>query len=72
MFYGLILLKTQKTHRIYLILVKRRSVCLQDICPSYKLEFCTDTWNFSDVAQCPEERVSFATCKSADVQESKT
>ena len=62
----------QKTHGTYLVLVKRRSVCLQDICSSYKLKFCNDTWNFSDIAQCPEKKVSLATCKSADVQESMT
>ena len=29
--------------------------------------FCTDTRNFSDITQCPEEGVSLTTFKSADV-----
>ena len=73
MFYGLVLSTKKKLQRIYLVMVKRRSVCLCEVYVTVtSLSFiCTDTWNFSDITQCPDEGVSLSACKFTDFEESK-
>ena len=58
MFYGLVLSTARNTHWIYLLLIKRRSIFCRIYVPvTQQFKFSTDTWSFSDIAQCPEKGV---------------